>query len=377
MRICNITRILLNVRFVGTTSHIGKARPDSVVTAAGKQVNVTSVTPPKFDVSDPAAYQYLEDNGYVVFTKVATPEELAQGYELFWKFMQYSFPQVLRDNVSTWGAPNWPKWGETGVINADGIGNCEFSWFCRGLPKVKTIFSSIWNTDDLFVSMDAAGATRPLEYNPDWKTRGGWFHFDQNGYVKKGRVCVQGLLNFLPSGPNDGGLVVMPKTNLLFDQLFATRTDLCNKYGGDFVKITKPGLLPEIWNNPTYAPIKLNLDPGDFAMWDSRTAHCNHPASPQQKLPKPDLRRLVSYICMTPVSSAKKNRKELVEERLGAFKEGLTTSHWPHEFQPRGNSVTNHPEFFLNNHQKSLLVGNEKAVSLGTGPLSSKNVPLL
>lgn len=67
-------------------------------------------------------------------------------------------------------------------------------------------------------------------YNPDWVTRGGWFHFDQNGYQKKGRHCVQGLLNYLPSGPIDGGLVVVPKTHLLFDKLFANRTDMCDKY---------------------------------------------------------------------------------------------------------------------------------------------------
>lgn len=49
----------------------------------------------------------------------------------------------------------------------------------------------------------------------------------------------------------------------------------------------------------------------------------------------------------------------------------------PHEYQPRGNACSVQPEFFLNNHQKALLVGNDKAVVLGTGPLSSKNVPLV
>jgi hypothetical protein len=225
--------------------------------------------------------------------------------------------------------------------------------------------------------MDAAGVARPPEYNPDWLTRGGWFHFDQNGYQRKGLHCVQGLLNYLPSGPTDGGLVVIPETHLLFDKLFATRNDLCDKFDSDFVRITKPGLFPEIWNNPKYYPIKLCLDPGDFALWDSRTGHCNHPATPKAQLPKPDIRRLVSYVCMTPIKSAKKNRKELIEQRLGAFREGLTTSHWPHEFQPRGKVTEEQPEFFLNKHQISLLVGQDRAVPFGDAPLSSKNVPLL
>jgi len=82
---------------------------------------------------------------------------------------------------------------------ADGIGNSEFTWFCRGIPKIKQIFSTMWNgEEDLVVSMDAAGVTRPPEYNADYTTLGGWFHFDQNGYHKKGFHCAQGLLNFLP-----------------------------------------------------------------------------------------------------------------------------------------------------------------------------------
>jgi len=347
------------------------------VKAGGKNVEVIPFVPPKFDVSDPLAYKYLEDNGYVVLHNVATPEEIQHGQELFWKYMNASFPAIQRDNISTWGNNNWPKWSETGIICGDGIGNSEFTWFCRGIPKMKEIFSTIWETDDLVVSMDAAGVTRPLEYNPDFVTRGGWFHFDQNGYQRKGRHCVQGLLNFLPSGPKDGGLTLVPRTNNLFDTLFATKDNLCDKFGSDFVKLTKPGLVPEIWNNPEYYPIKLCLDPGDFAMWDSRTAHCNHPASPQAKLPKPEIRRLVSYICMTPLSHAKKNRKELIDERLRAFRDGLTTSHWPHEYQPRGKECKSQPEFFLNNHQKALLVGKDRAASLGEGPLSSKNVPFV
>jgi len=350
-----------------------------LVSAKGRQVTVVPFTPPKFEVNDPDAYKYLEENGYVVFKNVATKQELEHGYELFWKYMNHSFPHIKRDNISTWdnGKGKWPKWNETGIICGDGIGNCEFTWFSRGIPKVKSIFANLWHTDDLLVSMDAAGVTRPLEYNPEWVTRAGWFHFDQNGYNKKGRVCVQGLLNYLPSGPSDGGLVVIPKTHLLFDQLFATRPNLCRKGDSDFVKIDRPNIFPEIWDNPSYNPVKLNLEPGDFAMWDSRIGHCNHPAYPGEQLPKPEIRRLVSYICMTPISHATKSRQELVTQRLGGFRHGITTSHWPHEYQPRGRVCDSQPEFFLNNHQKSLLVGNEHVSFLGDGPLSSKNVPYL
>jgi len=348
-----------------------------IVKAGGRNVEVVPFTPPKFAHDDPQAYKYLEENGYVVISNVATKDEVAHGIDLFWKYMKHAHPKIDREDISTWNS-NWPQWSATGIIAADGIGQSEFAWFARGLPNVKKIFSNIWDgEEDLLVSFDAAGVVRPIEYNPDWTTRGGWFHFDQNGYQKKGLHCVQGLLNFLPSGGTDGGLTVVPRTHLLFDKLFASRADICDKFGSDFVMLTKQGVVPEIWNDPQYYPVKLCLDPGDFALWDSRVAHCNHPPSPKKELPKPDIRRLVSYVCMTPVQAAKKNKKELLQQRLEAFRDGLTTSHWPHEYQPRGRVSQEQPEFFLNAHQKALLVGNERTAALGDGPLSSKNVPFV
>ncbi len=64
-------------------------------------------------------------------------------------------------------------------------------WHTRTLPKVKPAFEKIWKTDDLLVSFDGCGVFRPPEYNPEWRTNGGWYHIDQNVYNKKGRHAVQ------------------------------------------------------------------------------------------------------------------------------------------------------------------------------------------
>lgn len=45
---------------------------------------IVAFTPPKFEPGDPAALQYLEENGYVVYGKVASPEEVAHAIDLFW-----------------------------------------------------------------------------------------------------------------------------------------------------------------------------------------------------------------------------------------------------------------------------------------------------
>mmetsp|Transcript_9186 Transcript_9186/g.11571 ORF Transcript_9186/g.11571 Transcript_9186/m.11571 type:complete len:84 (+) Transcript_9186:344-595(+) len=46
----------------------------------------------------------------------------------------------------------------------------------------------------------------------DWKTRGTWFHVDQNVYNpgKAGRCCVQGLITLTKADEYSGGRKVTP-----------------------------------------------------------------------------------------------------------------------------------------------------------------------
>jgi len=170
-----------------------------------------------------------------------------------------------------------------GICADYGLGQSEFLWFIRGLSSIDSIFQSIWDTDDLLTSFDGCGIFRPAEFkennnsgkaNP-WVTQGGWFHVDQNGYRKPEMACVQGLMNFYNSGAKDGGLVVVPKSHLLFRKLFEVY-GVGDPTDGDFIPM-KEYPIDELWHKDRVV-YKLCLKPGDFALWDSRTIHCNHPA---------------------------------------------------------------------------------------------------
>ena len=89
---------------------------------------------------------------------------------------------------------------------------------------------------------------RPPEVNEEWRTQGAWYHIDQNLYNRSGLHAVQvspppylylslsqvvlylisfyykiqGLVNFFPSGPYDGGFVVAPKSHLMNEEAFAS-----------------------------------------------------------------------------------------------------------------------------------------------------------
>lgn len=329
---------------------------------------------PKFESSDPKLSEYFDKHGYVVIKNAASPEEVQKGINLFWDLVEVQQPLIKRNDPATW--ESWVASTGNGIMAGYGIGQSEFLWHARQLPKVKEAFSRVWGTDDLLVSYDGCGVFRPVEYNPAWKTTGGWYHIDQNCYNKKGRHAVQGLLNFFPSGPHDGGFVVVPKSTHMVEEAFAKYDDLCSKKSRDYVR-----LYPEdpFWVEAVKAvqrdadtkydlyPVKIVLDAGDFVLWDSRAIHCNHPPTKlsSDPLAKTQLKRLAAYVCMTPTASAK-DIEQLVKYRIYAFQYGITTTHWPHEFQPSWTTPTKLPGVGasvvkLTPEQMKLITGNTHA----------------
>jgi len=239
--------------------------------------------------------------------------------------------KVVRDDVSSWNNTYWPCGRpKTGIFYQDAIGQSEFLWYCRTIPNIKKAFSTIWGgEEDLLTSFDGCGAFRPPEVSTDWLTSGGWYHVDQNGIKKKYKCCIQGLLNFLPSTQADGGLLLLPKSHQLFEQLFMIDGKTPHS---DFYMIPKSSRVWSLFETCGLKMTKLILAPGDLVLWDSRTIHCNTPASllsKEERPTHPDLRRLVSYICMTPTKFA---TQEVIFKRIAAYKKGTTTNHWPHEF---------------------------------------------
>lgn len=123
---------------------------------------------------------HLNQQGYAVFADVLSSDEITSNTDLFWEYLEnLSAPyQIRRNDVSTIDR-RWPGSVDVGIIAGAGIPHSQFMWSIRGNPNVKKIFSQIWQTSELLVSFDAAGAFRNWHINPDWKTITGWYHCDQ------------------------------------------------------------------------------------------------------------------------------------------------------------------------------------------------------
>jgi hypothetical protein len=237
---------------------------------------------------------------------------------------------------------------DIGLINDYGIGQSEFLWYIRGNRNVKKIFSSIWNSDELFTSFDGAGCYRNWHINEEWKTMGGWYHCDQvnnqkhffslfdkltlffqNPFKKPDRCSIQGFVALTDNNPSTGGLVLVPYSHKNFINLQFVNVE--EQVWGDFITI--PPELTEHIN-----PCLIQCKAGDLVLWDSRTFHCNTPALiDQQDDTTTNLLRLVAYICMSPLSLfvpdgvRYENLEEFRELREDFVRDRVTCSHWPLE----------------------------------------------
>lgn len=88
--------------------------------------------------------------------------------------------------------------------------------------------------------------------------------------------CVQGVLNFAPNGPQDGGLLVVKGSTKLMPEFFKTHSGEIGRetwgpsdwFGFDESEVK--------WFEERGCEIlKVNAEAGDLILWDSRTMHFN------------------------------------------------------------------------------------------------------
>jgi len=325
---------------------------------------------PRFDVDDPAGYKHLEDHGYAVFKNVVpNQEEIEAVKSEMWDWMEsLPFPNgepIDRNDPETWHDGHWPTDPRTGIIFSYGVGQAHFMWRCRSYPGVKKVFGTAWGTDDLITSFDGCNMYRPWKYNAKWKTKGKWWHLDQNARNprSKGKQSIQGLLALMDGNEKTGGLCVIPGTH-------EKHTEICNRMRYpktmEYIPIPKNDRLFEDYKET--GGYLVHYKAGDLVLWDSRTVHCNAPSieptlnpetgrpwvSEKEKAQKKwEMIRMVAYICMGPREKAS---NEVLQKRHDiAFQKRTTSTHWPQYFSYRLGPEGVGKQFELNEKQKELV----------------------
>lgn len=159
--------------------------------------------------------------GCAVVKNVITPERAEYYKKKQIEWLQ-SFDLGFDPNdESTWTAEHLPVSFKGGMYFAYSSTHEKFVWEARTEPKVVDVFTKLWGTDELLCSFDGMNITLPRQKDLTWSP---WPHCDQNEN-RKGMQCVQGLLNYQPNGPKDGGLILMKGSAKLFDEFFAEKRE--------------------------------------------------------------------------------------------------------------------------------------------------------
>lgn len=300
----------------------------------------------------------IEHYGVAVVPNILTEMEC---HEIITRANQWleDKPKNEQDKVKVNDKGTWKNISKVFYANHGGlmqyfnVGQAQFVWDVRQNPKVKNIFESIWQTEDLIVSFDGCNITPPPEItNRGWQSSNKhWLHTDQ-GNDKIGLKSIQGLANLESVDVGDATLCVLRSSNKYHEEFFATN----NKQSkGDWYKLDDKDA--EWFLNKDCAPYGIKAKKGDMILWDSRTIHMG--LSPSKHRLNKEKWRYVIYVCMFPRQSMKE--KDL-NKRRKYFEDGRMTNHWSTKLFPKNPHTYGSQLYEMNEYTKPYL--NEIGMSL-------------
>ncbi|GAA6031394.1 hypothetical protein JCM8097_005640 [Rhodosporidiobolus ruineniae] len=274
----------------------------------------------------PAWKRDLEDDGFAIVRGAISPVSAATYTDAAYRWARTLHGFDI-DDKTTWKAVYLPV-GENGLVNGYSVAHEKWVWDAR--MEVVGVFGELWATKELLVSFDAINLSIPVgpHARTDIEPAKPWPHIDQQPEPEDRPglqfELAQGLLAMTPSGPNDGGLVVLKGSHAVVRRFFEETGGPKAKqdYGHrNYYEFTADDLK---WfrQQPGVEEIKVETQPGDLVLWDSRTIHWNRTPTAEQV-------RVAVYVCMAPRSLAS---PAVLETRRRCFEQRLATTHWPAPF---------------------------------------------
>eukprot|EP00891_Asterochloris_glomerata_P009117 jgi/Astpho2/9117/Aster-x0373 len=230
----------------------------------------------------------LRERGWAVIEGVLTPEECEQYVDSVWGWLEGLGTGIDRQNPDTWGDDRWPP-SFRGIINTLEVAHQDCVWRVRSHPRILQVFEALWGTNELLSSFDSINILRPGEHE---SCQDSWLHVDQ-APLRRGCTCIQGLVNMVDVGPENGTLLLKDGSHRHHQNFFETESILSQREKEktedfyQFADAERP-----FWQRfPNRA---LSAPKGSLFLWDSRTAH-------QNLLPAhTDTWRHVVYCCYQP-----------------------------------------------------------------------------
>jgi len=268
----------------------------------------------RFDINDPEWKGFLFENGFAIIKSVTTADESADYLSQMWGLMEeLSCGRLSRDDMNSRSkGSNYPYMMHGGMIQY--MGHSQLQWDLRGAAA--PVFAKLYDTsvDDLSSSFDGLcfmDGARKYRKRPATS----FLHADQSPR-KNYLYSIQGLVNLVDSGPDDGGFVCVPGSHNyteFWDEREKTAPDWY--LFTDEEKTSDP--MFDEWIKPTVAA-------GDMILWDSRTWHCN-------TVPTVTSIRAAVYVCMLPKKYISDKTK--IDRAAAVLDNRVSTHHPGHGFK--------------------------------------------
>ncbi len=242
-------------------------------------------------VAQSEARRQLEKHGYIVVPNVVPRENLEAVLADIW-----AHTGARPDNRESWYQPERIRYA--GMIE---MYQYQSMWDNRQYPAVHQVFSDIFGTEKLWVSLDRANLKPPVdsrypEFNPT-----GFIHWDTDiSKYPDIPFHVQGVLALTDTDENMGGFICVPELYRDLPEWFATRSE-------EQRANNKPDLTG-------YSITKVPLKAGDMVIWHVLLPHGNG----QNTSDRP---RLAQYITMSP---AREQDTALRERRINSWRANTT-----------------------------------------------------
>ena len=269
-------------------------------------------------------WRFWSSNGYIVIKNVIPKEQVKATADFLWEFEEKD-----PDNMDTWyTAPRaemqMKELVNTGMVE---VYNHQHLWNNRMTQKIYDVFTDIWGTDKLWVSIDRANLNFPIRPGHEYK---GFIHWDYDPETKP--VNVQGVLA-LSDQTNEsvGGFQCVP--------------DLFKTY--DTWKLTQPEdrdrFLPNIEG---FDLVKVKMEAGDLLIFNSLQPHGIRPNTSGNKV------RIAQYISMMP---ALEDDDDLKTWRINSWKNRIAPEGYAFPGDPRKWEQIKYERAVLNDLGKKLL----------------------
>lgn len=250
-------------------------------------------------------WKFWKENGYVVVKNVVPKAQVERVANFLWEFEEKD-----PNDPATWYTPAraemmMKELTNTGMVE---VYNHQHLWDNRQYPKVHEVFSDIWGTEKLWVTIDRANLNFPIRPGFEYK---GFIHWDYDPESKPENV--QGVLALADQDDeNMGGFQCVPELFRTYDTWKLTQPDDRDRFQPDV---------------SGFEIVKVKMNAGDLLIFHSMQPHGIRPNKSKDKV------RIAQYISMMP---AEEDNEPLRQWRISSWKERRAPEGYAFPGDPRG-----------------------------------------